>query len=224
MGTSRRRWRVVRDSVAVLLVAVLVSVGIKAFLLRSFSIPSASMEATLQVGDRVLVNELVPKLTPVARGDVIVFEDPGGWLPPKPAGPSASWVGDAIHWVGVTTGLVANDADDYLIKRVIGLPGDEVKCCTPFGQLTVNGKPVVEPYLPDAVSASATPFAVTVPQRSLWVMGDNRDASADSRAHMGGPGNGFVPYSRVVGRAFAVTWPVTRWAWLGNYPDAFAGR
>ncbi|HRN29641.1 MAG TPA: signal peptidase I, partial [Terrimesophilobacter sp.] len=123
-------------------------------------------------------------------------------------------------------GLSAADSNDHLIKRVIGMPGDTVICCNQFGQLTVNGVPIQENYLrlPAGVSAaSGIEFNVTVPQGSLWVMGDNRYDSADSRLNRDKPGNGFVPIDNVVGKAFVISWPINHWGVLDNYPTVFAG-
>lgn len=188
----RRRpgWRFLRDLVIIVVAALLASFLVKAYLVRSFYIPSASMESTLLVGDRVLVNELVPGAVPLQRGDVVVFQDPGGWL-------------------GTGQG-------DDLIKRVVGLPGDTVSCCDTEGRLSVNGQAVDEPYAvvePGTDRVAAQDFSVTVPAGQLWVMGDNRPNSADSRVH------GTVPVSDVVGRAFLTTWPVSRWTVLSRYAD-----
>jgi signal peptidase I len=123
-------------------------------------------------------------------------------------------------------GLGAQDSNDHLIKRVIGLPGDTVECCNDYGQLSVNGVPVVEPYVkfpPGETRVSGDDFSVTVPEGSLWVMGDNRYNSKDSRYNRETPSQGFVPMSDVVGRAFVISWPSTRWTWLGDYPDVFRG-
>lgn len=215
-----------RDILFILLAAIVVSFVVKTFLVRSFYIPSASMQNTLTINDRVLVNELEPRLTPLQRGDVIVFTDPGSWLtgtprPPKPTG-VAGIVTGALDFIG----LAASDSDDHLIKRVIGLPGDHVACCTADGRLTVNGIPIDEPYLrlPAGVTrASYVDFDVTVPKSSLWVMGDNRNNSEDSRYHQSLPTRGFVPMADVVGRAFVITWPISRWSFLGDYPLTFDG-
>lgn len=226
---KRRRGRGIglflRDIVIILLAAIVISVGIKAFLIRSFYIPSGSMEHTLQINDRIIVNELVPDLVPIQHGDVVVFRDPGGWLPPRME-VDKNWFVASVDWVFSAVGLSAPDSNDHLIKRVIGLPGDEVECCNVFGQMSVNGIPLDEPYLtlPGGVTAaSGTEFSVTVPKDSLWVMGDNRYDSADSRYNTNKPGNGFVPIENVVGRAFVVSWPIDHWAWLDNYPVVFAG-
>jgi signal peptidase I len=215
----------VRDILVIFVVAVLVSFLIKTFLVRSFYIPSESMMDTLHVNDRIIVNELEPSLIPIQRGDVVVFRDPGGWLPPSlpPAQtPLAAAVDGALAFVG----LSAPDSNDHLIKRVIGLPGDHVTCCNALGQMSVNGVPLNEPYvvLPAGAQAvSAISFDVTVPRESLWVMGDNRYNSADSRYNRSKPGNGFVPISNVVGRALVISWPVSHWTWLDNYPVVFGG-
>lgn len=212
-------WRFLRDVLIILVAAILISFLIKTFLIRSFYIPSPSMEDTLDVNDRIIVNELQPKLFPLQRGDVVVFKDPGGWLPPSEPDTNP------VDWVLSVVGLTAPDSNDHLIKRVIGLPGDHVTCCNTFGQLSVNGTPLNEPYvkLPTGVTAvSKDAFDVVVPKGSLWVMGDNRYDSADSRYNRDKPGNGFVPMDDVVGRAIVITWPIDRWTWLGDYPLTFA--
>jgi signal peptidase I len=214
--SERKGWKsVARDIAVILLIAILASFLIKTFLVRSFYIPSGSMENTLMINDRVLVNELEPNVIPISRGDVIVFTDPGGWLtgdrivPKAPSSPLSA----TLSFLG----LASADENDHLVKRVIGLPGDTVACCNTLGQITINAAPVEEPYLssPDQ-PASATRFKITVPARSLWVMGDNRNNSGDSRAHVDGPTKGFVPVSNVVGRAFVISWPIGRWGWLDH--------
>ncbi len=223
---SRNTKLFIRDIVLILVAAVVISAGIKTFLVRSFYIPSGSMENTLQINDRILVNELVPGLIPVQHGDIVVFRDPGGWLPATPR-PLQNPVTAGIDWLLSVVGLSAPDSNDHLIKRVIGLPGDKVVCCNSLGQLTVNGVPLKEPYLklPNVDRASPADFSVTVPANSLWVMGDNRYNSSDSAYHFthGDPGQGFVPLSDVVGRAFVISWPINHWTVLGDFPNVFAG-
>jgi signal peptidase I len=222
-------WRFLRDIVIIFLAALLISFLIKTFLVRSFYIPSASMENTLQINDRIIVNELVPKVQPLKRGDVIVFTDPGGWLSGEELQTSDSSDNPVIHgvqWFLTQVGLGTQDSDDHLVKRVIGLPGDTVACCNDFGQMTVDGVPLDEPYtkLPAGVTReSQNDFSVTVPAGSLWVEGDNRYNSADSRLQTNTPSKGFVPISDVVGRAFVITWPSSRWGFLGDYPNVFQG-
>jgi len=218
-------WRFLRDVAIILVAAIVISFLIKTFLIRSFYIPSESMEATLIKNDRIIVNELVPDLTPIERGDVVVFKDPGGWLQPIPV-PEQNPVVGFFDWLLSFVGLTAPDSNDHLIKRVIGLPGDTVACCNEFGQMTVNGVPLEEPYvqLPPNVSAvSRDDFEVTVPEDSLWVMGDNRYNSQDSRYNTESPSKGYVPFENVVGRAILISWPIDRWTWLDNYEFVFTG-
>jgi signal peptidase I len=224
---SRKRGALLflRDLLVIFVVAVLVSFLIKTFLIRSFFIPSQSMEMTLIEDDRIIVNQLVPDLTPIEHGDIVVFKDPGGWLLPR-AEPELPPITAAVDWFLALVGLSAPDSNDHLIKRVIGLPGDHVACCNAVGQMSVNGVPLDEAYValpPGATEVSADDFEVTVPEGSLWVMGDNRYNSKDSRYNRDNPGDGFVPVENVVGRAFVISWPVDRWTWLGNYPEVFAG-
>jgi signal peptidase I len=220
--------RFIRDIVIIFLAALHISFLIKTFLVRSFYIPSASMENTLQINDRIVVDELVPGVIPLKRGDVVVFKDPGGWLAGEklPSSTTGNPVVDGFQWFLTQVGLGTQDSDNHLIKRVIGLPGDKVACCNAFGQMTVNGVPLDEPYtkLPAGVTReSQDDFSVTVPPGDLWVEGDNRYDSADSRYQTHTPSKGFVPESDVVGKAFVITWPASRWSWLSNYPSVFRG-
>lgn len=226
-GPARGAAGFLRDLVVIVVVAVLASFLIKTFLIRSFYIPSVSMQNTLQVSDRILVNELVPGLIPLQRGDVVVFKDPGGWLEGDPTVPPPSTpIAAAADWVLSLVGLSTQDANDHLVKRVIGLPGDHVTCCNALGQMSVNGTPIDEPYVllqPGTRAVSGTSFDVTVPKGRLWVMGDNRYDSKDSRYNGDTPSKGFVPIKDVVGRAFVVSWPIGHWSWLSDYPSTFAG-
>ncbi|SEC57890.1 signal peptidase I [Paramicrobacterium humi] len=226
-AAQRRRSTVsfLRDLLIIIVVALLVSFLVKTFLIRSFYIPSGSMENTLQIDDRIIVNELVPGMVDINRGDVVVFTDPGGWLdnPPAPAQP---WLVQVWDGLLNAVGLSVSDSNDHLIKRVIGLPGDRVECCNALGQMSVNGVPLNEPYLllpQGAQAVSAKSFDITVPKNSLWVMGDNRYNSKDSRYNGNTPGKGFVPIDNVVGRAFVISWPIDRWGWLSDYPQTFDG-
>jgi signal peptidase I len=216
----------IRDLLIIFVVALLISFLIKTFLVRSFYIPSGSMENTLLVQDRIIVNQLEPGLVPASRGDVVVFRDPGGWLPPQ-APLEQNPVVAALDWTMSVVGLSAPDSNDHLIKRIIGLPGDHVVCCNALGQMSVNDVPLNEDayvLLPDGqTSVSRDAFDVTVPAESLWVMGDNRYDSLDSRYHPDSPGKGFVPLGNVVGRALVISWPLDRWSWLDDYPDVFRG-
>jgi signal peptidase I len=214
-----------RDLLVIFVVAVLVSFLIKTFLIRSFFIPSQSMEQTLVQDDRIIVNQLEPEMTPISRGDVVVFKDPGGWLPARVETSQPPLIA-AVDWFLAFVGLSAPDSNDHLVKRVIGLPGDHVICCNALGQMSVNGVPLDEPYValpPGESKVSRDDFDEVVPDDSLWVMGDNRYNSKDSRYNGETPLKGFVPIENVVGRAFVVSWPVGHWSWLGNYPEVFAG-
>lgn len=214
-----------RDLLVIFVVAVLVSFLIKTFLIRSFFIPSQSMEETLVKDDRIIVNQLVPEVTPLERGDVVVFKDPGGWLPARVEEQQPPLVA-AVDWFLAFVGLSAPDSNDHLVKRLIGLPGDHIVCCNALGQMSVNDVPLDEPYIalpPGDTKASRDDFDVVVPDDSLWVMGDNRNNSKDSRYNGSTPLKGFVPIENVVGRAFVVSWPLDHWAWLDNYPQVFEG-
>ncbi|RIX28353.1 signal peptidase I [Amnibacterium setariae] len=223
---SRGAAAFLRDLVVIVVVAVLASFLIKTFLIRSFYIPSVSMQNTLQVGDRILVNELVPGLVPLQRGDVVVFKDPGGWLEGEQVAAPSNPVEAAGDWILSLVGLSNQDANNHLVKRVIGLPGDHVVCCNALGQMSVNGAPLDEPYVvlqPGSRAVSGVSFDITVPKDRLWVMGDNRFNSKDSRFNGDTPSKGFVPVEDVVGRAFVLSWPVSHWSWLSDYPDTFGG-
>lgn len=188
--------------------AFLVAFVVKTFLVQAFYIPSGSMEDTLQVGDRVLVNKVVYHLRPIERGDVIVFDGTGSFITGNVVEPDRSPVEAVGRLLGEIVGL-APPRDTDFIKRVIGVGGDRVVCCDVDGRITVNGVPLdEESYLYRNNPPSKQPFDVLVPEGTLWVMGDHRSASADSRSHMGDPGGGFVPVDRVIGRAFAVVWPL----------------
>jgi signal peptidase I len=223
----RRGWLVfLRDVLIIVLIAVLVSFLVKTFLVRSFYIPSGSMENTLLVKDRILVDEITPRFGSYDRGDIVVFRDPGGWLDPAPAAPPRPPLVDAGEWLLSLVGLAAPDSDDHLIKRVIGVPGDHVVCCNGIGQITVNGIPIDESSylkLNPGDPASKVAFDVTVPAGSLWVLGDNRNNSRDARYHLDQPGQGFVPIDNVVGRAFLITWPFDRFGALDFHHDVFSG-
>lgn len=211
---------VLREFVIVVVLALVLSLVVKTWLMQAFYIPSGSMEDTLVQGDRVVVSKLTPTPFALERGDIVVFEDPGQWLPASTADPLTG-VRKNLHDGLVFVGLLPSDADNHLIKRVIGLPGDHVVCCTKDGKLTVNGVAVTEPYLKSGDAPSNDPFDITVPAGKVWVMGDHRSNSGDSRYHddNSGGADGSVAIDRVVGRAVAVVWPFTDLAWLGQQAD-----
>jgi len=217
--------RFLRDAAIIVVAALVVSFLIKTFLIRSFFIPTESMEATLVRDDRIIVSQLTPEVFELNRGDVIVFVDPGGWLSQQSGVSEDDPLSRILNGISVFVGLSSPNNEQHLVKRVIGLPGDRVVCCDDLGAMSVNGVALTETYvqLPQGVSkVSSNDFDVTVPDDALWVMGDNRYNSADSRRNMDKPGGGFVPLENVVGRAIVISWPQERWTWLGNYPPVFS--
>ena len=211
-----------RESTIVIALALLLSLVVKTWLMQALYIPSESMENTLLKGDRVIVNKLVPAHFDLKRGDVIVFVDPDHWLPaqvPVQRTPFATAVRSTLTFVG----LLPTDEGNHLIKRVIGLPGDHVVCCDSNDKITVNGLRLIEPYIFPGDSPSQQAFDITVPAGKVWVMGDHRSESADSRPHDQGSGGvkGSVPESLIVGRAITVVWPLQHWSWLDNHADTF---
>jgi signal peptidase I len=202
-----RKGSVLREFPILVIVALAVSLLIKTLIVQFFFIPSGSMENTLQIQDRVAVNKIPFIAKNINRGDVVVFRDPSNWLPEPYVGNEnkiVAKVKDALVLVGV----LPNPAKQYLVKRVIGVAGDEVICCTKSGKLTVNGKVADEPYIFAGNKPSEMKFNVTVPEGKIWVMGDHRSASADSRYHQDDMNNGFVPVSKITGRAYAIIWPL----------------
>ncbi|GAA3766167.1 signal peptidase I [Streptomyces chiangmaiensis] len=201
-------------------IALVLALLIKTFLVQAFSIPSDSMQNTLQQGDRVLVDKLTPWFgSQPSRGEVVVFHDPDNWLAGEPtATPNA--LQTALSWIG----LMPSAEEKDLIKRVVGVAGDTIEC-KGTGPLTVNGMALNEPYVypgntPCSVDDQGGQFKVTVPAGRIWVMGDHRQNSLDSRYHQQDRYQGFVPVENVVGRAIVVAWPPTRWDTL-PIPDTF---
>ncbi|MCS0604268.1 signal peptidase I [Streptomyces sp. LP11] len=220
----KRRRSAVREIPLLVGVAVLIALVLKTFLLQAFVIPSGSMEQTIRIGDRVLVDKFTPWFgAKPERGDVVVFHDPGGWLADEPTAKKNDPVVVKQVKEGLTfIGLLPSDNEKDLIKRVIGVGGDHVKCCDAQGRVTVNGTPLTEGgYIYPGDQPSATPFDITVPQGRLWVMGDHRGNSADSRAHQNTSYGGTVSEKSVVGRAMAIGWPIGHWTRLEE-PKTFA--
>ncbi|MER7919675.1 MULTISPECIES: signal peptidase I [unclassified Streptomyces] len=220
----KRRRSAVREIPLLVGVAVLIALVLKTFLVQAFVIPSGSMEQTIRIGDRVLVDKLTPWFgAEPHRGDVVVFHDPGGWL----AGEQAAQKPDPVVVKQLKQGLsfiglLPSDNEKDLIKRVIGVGGDHVKCCDAQGRITVNGVPLSEKdYLYPGNDPSDMRFDITVPKGRLWVMGDHRADSADSRYHRDSPYGGTVSLKSVVGRAMWIGWPVGHWTRLEE-PKTFA--
>jgi signal peptidase I len=203
-GTPARRTVAtgLRDLVVLLVIVVLSTLLVRAFVVAPFSIPSGSMENSLQVGDRILVDRVSYHFHDVRRGDVVVFDGT-----------------DTFGRLGTGKGET-----DY-VKRVIGLPGDHVVCCDTRLRITVNGTPLHEQrYLHPGDDPSDQRFDVRVPPGRLWLMGDHRSDSLDSRAHLGDPGGGTVPVDKVVGRVLVVVWPLDRLGGLRDVPVGSAAR
>ena len=201
-----------REFPILVVVALVLAVVIKTYAIQAFFIPSGSMENTLEINDRVLVNKLVYDVRGIHRGDIVVFNGDGSWDP----GPLPANRNFAEKFVdGFASMFGFGHPGDILIKRVIGLPGDDVACCDAQGRVTVNGVPLTEQsYLYPGDAPSEIRFNIVVPPGRLWVMGDHRLISDDSRDHLGDPGGGTVPENAVIGRAFVIIWPPSRWRFL----------
>jgi signal peptidase I len=238
-GEARRRGRrrrpLWRELPVLIVIALVIALIIKTFVIQAFFIPSASMENTLEIGDKVLVNKLIYHFRSIQPGDIVVFDGTGSWDPVSPASRSNSdpleraydvTIGWLVHSIAGLFGTAPGQTD--YIKRVIGVPGDRVVCCNAQGLITVNGVALHEQsYLyPGATSGSAPEgysghFSITVPPGRLWVLGDNRAISADSRLHQDDPGRGTIPENQVIGRAFMIIWPLSRWRIL-PIPSTFS--
>lgn len=208
-----RKGSVLREFPILVIVALAVSLIIKSFLVQFFYIPSGSMENTLQINDRVAVNKLPFISKSIERGDVVVFRDPANWLP-EPYADNQNKIIAKIKDGLVLVGVLPNPAKQYLVKRVIGVAGDNV--VGKDGVVTINGKKTTEPYIFAGNKASELDFNVTVPKGKIWVMGDHRGASADSRYHQDDVNNGFVPESKVTGRVLGIIWPIKN---VGTVPS-----
>ncbi|MCT2594273.1 signal peptidase I [Streptomyces sp. N2-109] len=224
----RRRLSMTKEIPILVGVALVIALVLKTFLVQAFVIPSGSMEQTIKIGDRVLVDKLTPWFgSKPERGDVVVFKDPGGWL-----GKEQQKEGDDPIGIkqakGFLTfiGLLPSDDEQDLIKRVVAVGGDTVKCCGKDGRVTVNGTPLDEPYLYPDNAPSKMGFEVAVPLGRVFVMGDHRSNSADSRYHLDDEGQGTVPEDLIVGRAVVIAWPFDHWRQLeesetyASVPDA----
>ncbi|MSS85188.1 signal peptidase I [Actinomycetaceae bacterium WB03_NA08] len=207
---TSRIGRGLMEVLIVLVLATVTSMVIRFFVLQVYSIPSSSMTTTLQVGDRIVVNRLPVLGKQIERGDVVVFSDDNHWLN-NDGSPLGMW-----QQVGQFMGIVPANGEDVLVKRVIGMGGDTVECCTDAGEITVNGVPITEDYLIEGARPADTEFSVVVPEGKVWVMGDNRQHSADSLYHFNNGGDAFVDESAVIGRVWGVAWPLNHWSSVGS--------
>ncbi|WP_394297269.1 signal peptidase I [Streptomyces rimosus] len=221
---KRRRRRSYLKEIPILIgVALAIALVLKTFLVQAFVIPSGSMEQTIRIGDRVLVDKLTPWFgSEPERGDVVVFKDPGGWLKGEQVKPAddpvvVKQIKEFLTFIGL---LPSADEQD-LIKRVVGVGGDTVKCCDKQGHVTVNGTPLDEPYIHPGNPPSQFTFEVKVPAGRIFVMGDHRSNSADSRYHLDEPYRGTISVDSVVGRAVVIAWPVGHWRRLEE-PETYA--
>jgi len=208
---AKRKPNLLRELVQVVVAALVLSVLVRTFLIQAFYVPSSSMEDTLQRNDRIVVSKINTKFTGVNRTDVVVFHDPGGWLGEGFPNPYDTPVGRVLQFIGIVPSNSGND----LVKRVIGVGGDVIECCAQDGALIVNGKPVTEQYLKPDSRTDQVIFKILIPEGYIFVMGDNRGNSEDSRYHLD-RNNGLVPLDEVVGRVVVRIWPIARIGGIEN--------
>jgi signal peptidase I len=211
-----RKGSLLRELPILVIVALAVSLVIKTVLVQFFFIPSGSMENTLQINDRVAVNKVPFIGKSIGRGDVVVFRDPDNWLP-EPYSIEQNKVVAKVKEAFVAVGILPNPAKQYLVKRAIGIAGDKVECCSKSKKLLVNGVEINEPYIFAGNSPSDSNFNVTVPAGKIWVMGDHRGASADSRFHQDDINNGMVPLSKVTGKVVGIIWPIKNFGLVKSF-------
>lgn len=209
----RRRawWRLPLELLGIVVGAAVIALVLRATVVQVYKIPSESMLDTLPVGSRIAVNRVPVVGKQVERGDVVVFRDSEGWLQ------SADEI--ESHWYdffGELFGFAVPDGQQIVVKRVIGVGGDTVSCCDAQGRAMVNGQPIDEPYLASGSVPSLEEFEVVIPEDSLWVMGDNRQNSADSSHHADRGDSPFIPMSSVIGKAHMVIWPFSEVALLSE--------
>ncbi len=210
----RALWAAVRELLIVVGIALILSSIVRAFVFQAFYVPSASMEDTLLLEDRIIATKITKPFTDIQRGQIVVFKDTGDWLPVFDTNKNTF-----LHLLSVV-GLLPSDAGDDLVKRVIGIAGDNVKCCSPGGKILINGTELFDDdFIKPGVETNQVEFEITVPKNRIFVMGDNRPDSRDSRFHLE-TAYGTVPVKNVVGPVQIRIWPFNRFATLG-IPDAF---
>ena len=198
--------------------ALILSFVIRIFVVQFFYIPSGSMQNTLQIGDRIMVNKFANNFSDIKRGEVVVFKDPDHWLGDIPV-ENKTGLSKVFKKVMVFVGLAPNPSNQFLIKRVIGVGGDRVQCCDTKGHLKINGISVNESYIFAGNAPSDSKFDITVKKNFVWVMGDHRGASADSRFHPDDANKGQVPLKDVTGRAVFIVWPLSHAKFLSVGQD-----
>jgi signal peptidase I len=208
---NKKKPSIGRELITIVGTALILSILVRTFLIQAFYVPSASMEDTLQENDRIIVSKISTKLTGIDRGNVIVFHDPGGWLGEGFPNPYDTPVGRVLQAIGI---VPANSGND-LVKRVIGVANDKIECCDVQGRITVNGVEMDESYIRDGVNTDQVTFSVLVPEGNVFVMGDNRGNSEDSRFHLD-KNNGMVPLEEIIGRVAMRIWPVGRIGGIEN--------
>ena len=216
----RQRMPLWLDTLVTMVVALLIAVLVKTFLIQPFYIPSASMNPTLLEDDKILVSKLSPGVFDLQRGDVIVFEDPDDWIPGDATENPTPRV--RVMMLLSLVGLAPDPSQDHLVKRLIGVGGDHVVCESEGAALEVNGVTLDEPYINPGTPACQEAFDVTVPDGKVWVMGDNRYASADSAWHETRGEGGFVDESDITGRAEVIFWPISSWNRLDDGRGSFS--
>jgi signal peptidase I len=220
---EKKKGSLLKELPVLLVIAFVLALLVKTFLVQAFFIPSGSMEQTLHgctgcTGDRVLVNKVPYWFGEPKPGDIVVFKGPSTWTPEVAVAPPSNWFSGTLLWLGRAVG-VAPPSDEDFVKRVIATGGQTVQCCDAQGRVTVDGKPLHEPYIYQNTPIDSRPFGpVTVPQGRLWVMGDHRSNSADSRVHLTDKFSGTIAVDDVIGKAAVVVWPLHRFHIL-HAPD-----
>jgi signal peptidase I len=218
-----RKGSLLRELPVLLVIAFVLALVVKTFFVQAFFIPSGSMEQTLHgcpgcTGDRVLVNKVPYWFGEPEPGDVVVFKGPDTWTPEVTVADPGNWFTSSMLWLGRTVGVAPPSEDDF-VKRVIAVGGQTVECCDAEGRVLVDGQPLDEPYIFENTPIELRAFApVTVPEGRLWVMGDHRSASSDSKAHVGDRYSGTIGVDDVIGKAAIRVWPVSRFGFVGS-PD-----
>ena len=208
---NKKRPSLGRELLTVVGTALVLSILVRTFLIQAFYVPSASMEDTLQENDRIIVSKISTRFTGIDRSNVIVFHDPDGWLGEGFPNPYDTPVGRVLQAVGIVPSNSGND----LVKRVIGVANDQVECCDASGRVTVNGVAIADSYMKEGITSDQVTVSVLVPEGNVFVMGDNRGNSEDSRFHLD-KNNGMVPVEEIIGRVAMRIWPISRIGGIEN--------